>query len=92
MQSVPAGNVLDPTAGFIVWLVAVFVLMAAAAAVVRLIVRAVRALEKRSTVAEEVLLLSARLAQQERDLAELRSQVQRLSAPARHTRSETLGQ
>ena len=36
--------------------------------------------------------LARMIAQQERDLAELRTQVQRLSAPARHTRAETLGQ
>lgn len=91
MQSVPAGNVLDPAMGWALWLVGVLLLCSAGAVIVRLIVRAVRALEKRSTVAEEVLLLSARVAQQERELAELRSQVLRLSAPSRSTRSEPTG-
>lgn len=71
MQSVPAANVLDPAMGWALWLVGVFILCFAGAVIVRLIVRAVRALEKRSTVAEEVLLLSARVAQQQRDHDEM---------------------
>jgi hypothetical protein len=85
MQSVPPGNVLDPVGALVIWLVLVIGALAGAVWLVRLIVRAVRALEKRSTVAEEVLLLNARLAQQERELAELRAAMQRLQAPRRET-------
>ncbi len=81
MQTVPAGNVMDPLAGLVIWLALVVTALAGAAWLVRLMVRAVRALEKRSTVAEEVLLLSARVAQQDREIADLRTAVQRISAP-----------
>lgn len=85
MQSVPAGNVLDPVGPLVIWLVFVIAALAGAAWLVRLIVRAVRALEKRSTVAEEVLLLNARILQQERELADLRASMQRLQASQRET-------
>ena len=85
MQAATAGTVLDPVGALVIWLVLVFGGLAGAVWLVRLIVRAVRALEKRSTVAEEVLLLNARVMQQEREIAELRASMQRLQAPRRET-------
>ncbi len=92
MQSVPTSTLEVPLGPVILWWVLFLGTILGAVWLVRIIVRAVRALEKRSTVAEEILLLSARVAQQERELAELRGQVQRLTAPTRTTRAEPLEQ
>ena len=80
MQAIPTGSLESPWGAFVLWWVLFIGTIAGAVWLVRTMVRAVRALEKRSTVAEEVLLLSARLAQQDREIAELRTMVQRIAA------------
>lgn len=68
---------LTPLAGLIQWLAMVTVAIVGVVAFARLLARAVRALERRSSASDDVLLLAARVAEQEREIAELRRAVER---------------